>query len=541
MISKIFKNEVDGLRVVLLVLFIAIITVLAWQSDDAYHGYVMAKHLVEGNGFVYNIGQRASASTGPLYTLIIALFHFITREMFFTSLAVNIIFSAAAFGIIAYCICKTKEQVILAFLALTGSTAFVSYTTSGLENCLLFFLVMLFIKIYFDHEKFDGRQMLILALIFAALAMARMDAVLMLIPVIVYVYLVKRKNVSFIEAVGLTFLGLSPFILWELFSTFYFGFPVPNTAYVKLGTDISKLELIKKGIWYIYYTFLNDAMVLVVPAVFVVFALFTKKWKNIHLALGVLLYGLYIIYIGGDFMMGRHFTVLHIISVAGIIKMMNDTAASDIYMAGQIKKIFKGVVLIAIVFAVTFVPLIGEQYLVNGNYAPAAAISDERAYYAPTTGLFANVRSLIKDGRMCIEDTWNYQSTDEVRQMGWLGTITENSPGILVYYNSDLYLNDTYCLGDPFLSKLPAIKQETWRVGHLRRKCPEGYRETVMYGENQIENEDLAKYYDIICEITEGPLFSMDRIRTVINWNMHKYDYLLDSYKNELSNSVETN
>ncbi len=531
------ETELDWLRLVLTLCFVFIITLLAWQSDDSYHGYVMAKHLVEGDGFVYNIGQRASATTGPLYTLIVALAYFFTREMFFTSIAVNVLFSTAAFIILINHVCKTTQQVLFAFLALVGSSAFVSYTTSGLENCLLFFLCAWFLKVYYDHEKFTGLQMLKLALIFAALAMARMDAVLLLIPMIVYVYLMKRRDVTFLEACGLTIIGLSPFFIWEIFSLFYFGFPVPNTAYVKLGTDISTVDYIKKGIWYVYYTGLNDLMVLILPVAMIVMAVITRIWKNIYTALGVLLYGMYVLYIGGDFMMGRHFTVMMLISVFAIIHMMNDMAGHNFNLAGMYRKTFNVLVIVSLVYALTFVPNIGVKYLVNGQYAPAAAISDERAYYSPTTGLFQNVRSLIKDGRMCIEDTWNYQSVDEIREQGWLGNITENSAGILVYYNSDIYLNDTYCLGDPFLSKLPAVKQETWRIGHLRRAVPEGYRETVMYGENVIEDEDLAKYYDIICEMTEGPLFSLDRIRTVINWNRGKYDYLLDHYVSTLEDS----
>lgn len=524
------NNEIDTVRIVLLFAFIIIITMLAWQSDDAYHGYVMAKHLVEGNGFVYNIGQRSSATTGPLYTLIIAIAYFCTREMFFTSIAVDVIFSSIAYAIVSWKICKTKEQVIIAFAALVGSTSFVSYTTSGLENCLLFFLCALFLKEYYSREKFTAYQMLKLALIFAFLAMARMDAVLLLIPMIVYVYLLKRKDVSFLGACGLTVVGLMPFILWELFSLFYFGFPVPNTAYVKLGTDISNLEYIKKGIWYVYYTLLNDLMVLILPAIFVIMAFITRKWKNIHTALGVLLYGLYVLYIGGDFMVGRHFTTMLFVAVCGIIHMQNDEVSGNYSRSVTYRMITKVTVMVSVIFAVTFAPMIGKQYLVGGDHAPGAAISDEREYYSHTTGFYNNLRSLFKTGEICIEDTWNYQSTEEIRENGWLGNITENSPGILVYYNSDLYLNDTYCLGDPFLSKLPAKKQETWRVGHLRRAVPDGYTETVMYGENIIKDEDLAKYYDVICEMTEGELFSLNRLKTVIDWNLGKYDYLLDHY-----------
>ena len=528
--KEIGKNPIMRMRFLLLAAFIFIITLMAWQSDDAYHGYVMAKHLVEGNGFVYNIGQRASASTGPLYTLIIALFYFLTGEMYFTSLAVNIIFSAIAYGIVSFCFCKTREQVVYAFLALVASPSFISYTTSGLENCLLFLLVAWFLKCYYEKESFNSLELLRLALILSALAMARMDAALMLVPMIVYVYLMKRDRVSFPKAVGLTFLGLAPFILWVLFSTFYFGFPVPNTAYVKLGTDIALAEYIKKGIWYIYYTFLNDMVVLLLPAIYIMTTIFTRSMKHICQALGILLYGAYVVYIGGDFMMGRHFTVLLLMSVIGIVRVSNFLAGIDIRLAGKSARVFRACALISVVYLMTFVPLIGSQYLVNGCFEPGGAISDERAYYWPTTGLFPNVRSLIRTGRLCIEDTWNYDSVEEIRENGWRGNITSNSAGILVYYNSDLYLNDTYCLGDPFLSKLPAIKQDTWRVGHLRRAVPDGYYETVMYGKNVIADDDLAKYYDIICEMTQGELFSADRLKTVIEWNMGKYDYLLEHY-----------
>ena len=72
-LSDHFSEDINKYRFACFIVFIVLITALAWQSDDAYHAYVMAKHLVEGHGFVYNIGERASASSCPLFTLIIAL------------------------------------------------------------------------------------------------------------------------------------------------------------------------------------------------------------------------------------------------------------------------------------------------------------------------------------------------------------------------------------------------------------------------------------------------------------------------------------
>ena len=154
-IKKYLSKDLNRCRFIALLIFIGIITVLAWQSDDAYHAYIMAKNLVDGNGFVYNIGERATASSCPLFTLVIAGAYFITREMFFTSLAVCIIFSALAFHIVTKYFCRSIKQVAVALIVLAGSASFVSYTTSGLENSMLFFLTALFLKIYFVNDTFD--------------------------------------------------------------------------------------------------------------------------------------------------------------------------------------------------------------------------------------------------------------------------------------------------------------------------------------------------------------------------------------------------
>ena len=109
-------------------------------------------------------------------------------------------------------------------------------------------------------------------------------------------------------------------------------------------------------------------------------------------------------------------------------------------------------------------------------------------------------------------------------------------PGISIYYNSDMYLNDQYALGDPFLSKLPAIRQENWRIGHMQREVPEGYKETVQTGVNVIVNKDLREYYDKILLITRGELWDKERIETILNMNLGKYDYLIENYKATLDN-----
>ncbi len=526
-------GELEYWKLFSIILFALTVLLLAWQSDDAYHGYVMARNLAEGHGFVYNIGERSTASTGPLFTMLIALAYFFTREMFFTSLAVCTLLSTAAYAILVNRFCTSIQQIAVAFIALFSSQSFVSYTTSGLENSLLFFLSALFLAVLSRQERLRGRDLFAMALIISGLAMARMDTVLIFAPVAVWVYIAKRDDISFIKAVFIAVAGLLPFVLWELFATFYFGFPFPNPAYVKLGTGISDIEYIKRGVLYIVYTGFNDAGVLIITFAGVLLSLFAKSSKYIALSLGILLYTAYIIRIGGDFMMGRHFTVIFFVSLAMAMILFNDEI-SDIPQ-GRLRRTenaFGIIVMICLMVTLGFSHVAGSQYLMGHKYS--SHISDEREYYYSTTGLYNNIVSLINEGRMCVDDTWNNEAPDDLRENGLPGGIIDNAAGILVYNNPDLYLNDTYCLGDPFLSKLPAIYDPNWRVGHLRREVPEGYRESIWNNDNEIADPDLHQYYDVIRLITRGSLTDPERIRAIIDINLGKYDHLIDNYERRL-------
>ena len=531
-ISDYFSEELNRYRFIALLIFIGVITMLAWQSDDSYHAYIMAKNLVDGNGFVYNIGQRATASSCPLYTLVVAAGYFVIREMFFVSLLINIVFSALAFKMLVWNFCRTKRHIMFVLIVLIGSVSFVSYTTSGLENSMLFFLGACFMVQYLRYERYNAKTMLILALLISLIAMTRMDAVLIFAPMAVYVYLSKRDGVSFPKAVGLGITGLLPFILWEIFATFYYGFPFPNTAYAKLGTDFALSEYLIRGVRYYLNAIICDPLVLIVPLFVLIAAVSVKKAQYIVCMAGPVLYGLYLLYIGGDFMMGRHFTVPFFISLICYMDIRN-REFSELGRGASFHRNFVGVLAAALIFSCTS-NVITQQFLFGETFG--SPISDERAGYFTTSSLFNNIYSLIRNGRLCIQDTWNEEGIRDLRENEMEGGILESVPGISKYYNNDLYLNDLYALGDPYLAHLPAVKEPGWRIGHMWREAPVGYRNLVRYGwgMGSIKNDDAREYYILIDEITRGDLFDTDRIRKVIDINMGKYDYLVDNYKASL-------
>lgn len=534
-INDYFNEVLNRYKFFAILIFIAVITLLAWQSDDSYHAYIMAKNLVDGNGFVYNIGQRATASTCPLFTLVVAAGYFVIRDMFFVSLLINIVFSSLAFSILIRNFAKTKEQIIFCLLVLIGSVSFVSYTTSGLENSMLFFLAACFMKIYLQHERYNAKSMSALAILVSLIAMTRMDAVLIFAPMALYVYLSKRDEVSFGKAVGIGIAGLLPFIFWELFATFYYGFPFPNTAYVKLGTDIPLTDYLIRGIRYYINACICDPIVLLVPLFGFIAAVIVRKAQYIVCMAGPLIYGIYLLYIGGDFMMGRHFTVMFFVSVFCYMDIKN----REFSERGRGARFHRGFVIAAaavLIYSCTS-NVIKDQFLFGRTFG--SPISDERAGYFATSSLFNNVYSLIKTGDLCIRATWNENGVNELRNMDCKGGILESVPGITKYYNNDLYLNDLYALGDPYLAHLPAVKENGWRIGHMWRQTPLGYMNMVRYGwdSGAIENEDARQYYDLIDEITRADLFDPDRIRKVIDINLGKYDYLIENYKATLDDN----
>ena len=44
------------------------------------------------------------------------------------------------------------------------------------------------------------------------------------------------------------------------------------------------------------------------------------------------------------------------------------------------------------------------------------------------------------------------------------------------------------------------------------------------------QDKNLAEYYDKLLLITRGDLFSWERIKTIFEMNLGKYDYLLEEY-----------
>lgn len=537
--NSIIENKIKWL---LVVVFALITLAISWSSDDAYHAYIMAKNLVDGNGFVYNVGYRVTASTCPLFTIITAGVYALLgcKWMYFAGIILGVICSTLAIYLLVFKICKKDIISFLSICILLGCYCFMSYTTAGLENSLLFFLSAVFIVVFTSKEEFSTKELLLLALILSLLAMTRMDSVLLFVTAICAGYLFYSK-VRFVKKILIGIVGLLPFIVWEAFSVIYYGYPFPNTMYVKLNTGFPKSDYIVRGVDYIYRSSLLDILLVVIPIIYFILSINWKNKKMMTISIGCILYIAYVINVGGDFMVGRHLTTPFFVSLMGLIVLFN-SRDDDHQSAISLKKTLIVFIALQSIWATCSRP-IAKEYLYEVKWDPSkTGVADERDYYYQYTGFIPYVSSLIRGESSIIDYLETEDSYDifvEKRDSGLAGSCEYDLmlSGMINYYvqkDGTICLSDRFGLMDPLLSHLPAWKYEHWRIGHMWREIPEGYSKSVETGTNQIVNESLHEYYDKVLLIIKGDIWDKERLETIINMNLGRYDYLIDDYLSSL-------
>jgi arabinofuranosyltransferase len=529
----------------------------AWQSDDAYHSHVMSRNLAEGFGLVYNIGERVSATTCPLWTIVVAGLYKLFGEVYFTSIFLGTVLSASAFWILLGSISRRSgEKTNLLFVSTTAmlllTCSFVAFATSGLENSLLFFLFALFLDSYLKNDRFDARQMFVLSLLASFIAMTRMDNILFAaLPLLHVFFFMRRENATFLKMFLAAGAGFFPFVLWELFSILYYGFPFPNTAYAKVGAGFPHADYILRGAEYFLDALLRDAWVLLLPALFLLAAFFAKSARLKILAAGVILYNFYLLNVGGDFMTGRHFAVGFFISVFSLavavsqsaVGMKKENDGTFSLLAGE--KTFRLTPARVRIAQLCFFVLLTQSVL-------GATYSLDFGDLAPTGKWVFNIRRGRIEHTSVVRQTlarlfpekFTVKLTDAVdvkaepfeklRSAKNKGDILRFAPGIWVYHMTERrYVNDIIGLGDPLIVRLRGHYEARWHTGHIMRDIPAGYRDSVRTGENHLKDPNLRKYLDILREVTrDEKLFSSDRLKKILALNTGKYKHLLEAYEN---------
>ena len=101
--------------------------------------------------------------------------------------------------------------------------------------------------------------------------------------------------------------------------------------------------------------------------------------------------------------------------------------------------------------------------------------------------------------------------------------------GYAGYYsivNSSTHLIDLCALSDPFLSRIPAIQIENWRIGHHVRKIPQDYGEFLLGNVTEIPDKNLHGLLNDVKLLAWSDLFSMDRMKAIFRVHSNYYSNL---------------
>ncbi|MCX4240720.1 hypothetical protein [Paraliomyxa miuraensis] len=462
----------------------------AWVCDDAFITLRVADHAWAGRGLVFNEGWRVQVYTHPAWLAVLAVVYGGLGSGFLAAVACGVVTSAAALWLGLARIARAGA-VGLAAVALLGSRAFVDYSTSGLENPLTHLVVAMAVWVYLG-EVHRGRAFVRIAVLTGLAFLCRPDAPLLLVPLSLAAGWQARRRGGSVRALGL---GMLPVLAWESFSLVYYGALVPNTALAKLGAGLPAGDVWIQGGRYLIESATGDPVTAVVLTGGILGCGLRRLTRP--LAAGAVLYLLYVLSIGGDFMAGRFLTAPLWLVVLGCSRWRMRPRGSRLGCIG----------LLVLGLLGPRSPLATGPASVHAEPPrPRHGIADERAHYAAAASLWA-----WAPGTSLPRHRW--------RELGEAGPDDGSRVAVfstMGYYgffaDPSIHVVDGFALGDPLLARLPTLRRIHFRPGHLSRPLPEGYVDALRSGDaSSIEDPAVRELFEALRLVHRGPLWSRER------------------------------
>lgn len=483
-----------------------------WLSDDAYISYRTVDNFVHGWGLRYNVFERVQTFTNPLWVFLNALPYALTREGFYTFIAVGVLTSVAAVAVAMAAVRSTAACVVLVLLLLS-SRAFTDYSTSGMENPLTHLLLAAAVWVVWRRPA-GARSVFSLSLLMALAAVNRLDAVLLFAPLVLYGWWQARS----VRACAAGMAGLMPLLLWLAFSLAYYGFLFPNTAYAKVWAGLPKEQVLQNGLHYLLATFQSDPVTVLMLLAASALACWRASGRAIALAAGALIYVAYIVYVGGDFMLGRFFSAP--VFLAALV--LADAVGSRPWRFAVLAYAMAAVAALFMVPHAVLLDAIAHQ-APAGTYYDGHGVWDMRLAFTHSSGI-----AYAKSGvAMPVHEY--AESGRQLRATGKPKTGLYGAAGMRAFFaGPDLRLVDMHAITDPLLARLPPMDHPEAAIGHLRRYIVPGYLKSVETGENVIEDPAIKAMYADIKVVTQGPLLAAGRWDAMVRLNLRQASYGID-------------
>ncbi len=493
----------------------------AWLCDDAYITLRTVSNFVAGFGPRFNVAERVQAFTHPLWFLLETPFFALSQESFYTPLALSLVVSLLAVGALLTWPGASLGATALAIWLLLLSRSFVDFSSSGLENPLTHLLLAVLLRALMRAPS-DLRSLRVASLTAGLGALNRIDMILLLAPALLLLAWRRREA----KAWATIALGFVPLALWEIFATFYYGFPVPNTAFAKLGAGVDAVSLYGHGLTYLANSLREDPVTLPVIGLAITRSVAAGGERERAVALGVLLYLLYVVRIGGDFMSGRFLSAPYFASVVLLV-----------LMRPLLARPFPRVALAAV--AAVLAALAPHPSLVSGRDfgSDTTALLDPHGTGDARRFVFSTL-GLLNERPAWPKPSPPIDAMGRTAQREQIPVLPEIAIGITGFFaGAGVHVVDLMALADPLLARLPAVRSDPdyaafrkqlglpptsddWMTGHLRRNLPRGYLRTLVSGANWIEDPEIHALWDRLSRVTRGPLWDRGRLREIVRLNL---------------------
>jgi arabinofuranosyltransferase len=507
----------------------------AWVVDDAYITFRTIDNFLSGHGLQWNVGERVQAYTHPLWMMAVGCAAFFTREYFYTTLTLSAALSVATL-LTAFTALRGEAawRPALFVLLFITSKAAVDFSSSGLENPLSYFLIVIFAAAYLRQSPGGSRSEREVTALFFVAALAcvnRQDTLLLYLPMLGGL-LIEQWTAMRWRLVRAIAIGWLPALLWFGFATFYYGFPLPNTAYAKMILDLPLGQRVARGSVYYLLGLRWDALAFAVIVGALVRGWQLRTWRSILALAGVVLYCGYVWVTGSvaTHMAGRFFAVPFVLGLFVAVRLIVAPIAASVVAA------------LALVYALinpvspwkVGTPLYRTVTRSVSGYIDTAWFARREA-----AGLLRPGPRLVNE---CLEDGERFRAQPERVRLGGCGG--GDPIGFFAFAaGPDKWIVDWLGLPDPLLARLrPCVdfRDPSWRPGHFRREIPAGYLESIQAGASRLADPDLQRYYGVLHTVVSGPMWSIERLHAIVQLNLGAYNRLLEPYNRDVAGRART-
>lgn len=274
----------------LIVGFLYLCQLFEVKQDDAYISYRYAANFLNGNGLVFNIGERIEGYTNFLWVILISAVNLFTGIKFeLIARILGLVSGVSLFGFLFLLIASYHKEgqwqyFLSGSLLLLASPALPYWSTSGMESAA--FALVVLGALLAEYRKPSLTPWLL-----AIATLLRPDGVVSLGAILLHrLYRDREFPWRLLLLYGILLLP------YALFKLLYYGELLPNSFYAKSGVGLEYLASGLEYLWFYFSTAGLYGLVFLIPIAAAPFL--WKRYSLLYIFIAV--YLLYIVWIGGD-------------------------------------------------------------------------------------------------------------------------------------------------------------------------------------------------------------------------------------------------